>query len=157
MRKEILSFTDEKPNGRLIHDLEEAAMHVNGFAPGQDSFFVFVMRRDMIRELEALADEDGASLNGQLLVCAFSDPLVKTARQKALFSLHAMCAEAERQGWASAPAAFAVKVFQNPSFHELSAACGVPQNCMCAGAVIIGREKDSSEYQAQYNVFSYIQ
>ena len=58
MRKEILSFTDQKPDGRLIHDLEEAAVHISGFAPGQDSFFVFIMRPDMIRELELLADEE---------------------------------------------------------------------------------------------------
>lgn len=157
MIKEIHSFTDEKPDGRLIHDLEEAAVHVNGFAPEQDSFFVFVMRRDMITELEALADEEGASRNGQLLVCAFSDPSSKTSRQRALFSLHAMCEEAERQGWAYAPAVFAVKVFLNPSFAGLVSACGVPSGYMCAGAAVIGREEKSSGQEARYNVFSYIQ
>ena len=49
MRKEILSFTGDRPDGRLIHILEEAAVHTDGFTAEQDSFFVFVMRPDMIK------------------------------------------------------------------------------------------------------------
>ncbi len=157
MRKEILSFTDEKPDGRLIHDLEEAAVHVNGFAPEQDSFFVFVMRRDMITELELLADAEGASRNAQLLVCAFADPAVPAAKACSLFSLQAMASEAERQGYAVLYTTFAVRVFQNPSFRDLSSACGVPAGYGCTGAIALGRPQELAEHEERYNLFSYIQ
>ncbi|MBR3363988.1 MAG: hypothetical protein IKG53_03850 [Solobacterium sp.] len=157
MRKEILSFTDQKPDGRLIHDLEEAAVHISGFAPGQDSFFVFIMRPDMIRELELLADEEGAGRNAPLLVVAFADPRKPAARAESLFSLHAMAAEAERQNMSSQYAPFAVRVFQDPSFRELSSACGVPSGYGCTGAILLGEENESVQHEAHYNVFSYIQ
>ena len=157
MRKEILSFTDQKPDGRLIHDLEEAAVHISGFAPGQDSFFVFIMRPDTIRELELLADEEGAGRNAPLLVVAFADPRKPAARAESLFSLHAMAAEAERQNMSSQYAPFAVRVFQDPSFRELSSACGVPYGYGCTGAILLGEENESVQHEAHYNVFSYIQ
>ena len=157
MRKEILSYKDVKPDGRLIHDLEEAAVHTGGFASGQDSFFVFVMRPDMIRELELLADEEGAGRNAPLLIVAFADPRIPTARAGSLFSLHAMAAEAERQNYLPQYAQFAVRVFQDPGFGELAGACGVPAGYGCTGAILIGREDKSTEHEAHYNVFSYIQ
>lgn len=157
MRKEILSFTDQKPDGRLIHDLEEAAVHISGFTPGQDSFFVFIMRPDMIRELEMLADEKGAGRNAPLLVVAFASLRSPSARVESLFSLHAMAAEAERQNLAAQYAPFALRVFQDPSFSELSSACGVPSGYGCTGALLLGEEKESSQHEAHYNVFSYIQ
>ena len=157
MRKEILSFTDQKPDGRLIHDLEEAAVHISGFTPGQDSFFVFIMRPDMIRELELLADEKGAGRNAPLLVVAFARLSSPSARAESLFSLHAMAAEAERQNYQPQYAQFAVRVFQDPGFGELAGACGVPAGYGCTGAILIGREDKSTEHEAHYNVFSYIQ
>lgn len=157
MRKEILSFTDELPETGLIRDLEEAAVHLNGFQKQQDSFFVFVMRPDMIRELEHLAEEEGASGGATLLVCAFSDMTVKNAAAEAMFALHAMAAAAEKRSWAVKYASFAAKVFRDPSFCELPAVCGVPSGYGCVGAIAVGREKESCDHEARYNVFSYIQ
>ena len=157
MRKEILLYKDVKPDGRLIHDLEEAAVHIGGFASGQDSFFVFVMRPDMIRELELLADEEGAGKNAPLLVLAFADPRSPSARTESLFSLHAMAAEAEKHDMAAQYAQFAVRVFQDPAFSELGSACGVPSGYGCTGAILLGTEDESIQHEAHYNVFSYIQ
>ena len=157
MRKEILSFTGDRPDGRLIHILEEAAVHTDGFTAEQDSFFVFVMRPDMIKELEALSDEEGASRNAQMAVIAFSDPAKRTARSEALFSLHAMAMAAEKEGYAYQFMPFAVKVFQDPAYDELAHACGVPDGYGCAGALAIGISKEEREYEPRYSVFSYIQ
>ena len=135
----------------------EKAAGMNGVAEELPSFFVFIRRRDIIEQLEYLADTPDASKSAPLLVCAFfrlDDP---ASSQQTLLVLSQMMRIAEEQGLCAQYVTFMRNVFNNNRYNKLTAACGVPEGYACAGGFAAGIKSETAEHETQHALFSYIQ
>ncbi len=140
----------------MLAELEEA-VNMNGLREDLPSFFAFIRRRDIIGQMEMLADQPGASGGAPLLICGFFRLDDAASSQLTLLAMGNMMRTLEEQGLSAQYVTFARDVFNNSRYNKLTAACGVPEGFSCIGALAAGRAAVKSEYADKHTIFSYIQ
>lgn len=157
-RRSIRRFTAEPVSHEDLSALMDAIMLSPSAMNEQPWFFVFIERKDIIREIEALHEPAGDCHGAPVLLIGYAKDKGMEPDTAAVLALSSAMYACVERGLGSCWIEAVKEVMNCPAYAALNTALGVPEGFHCAGALAIGHpdEAPSIPSDRHSDIFSII-
>ena len=157
-RRSIRRFLPEQIQPEQLKAIEEAAVLSASAMNEQAWFFAVIQREDIIEQLEELADSEGAFYGAMTVIVLFGKEDAIAPETDTILAAADMMHAAVAVNLGTCFIYLAKKLFNDPRYSQLKAACGVPEGYTCYGSLAVGipDQEIPKPSKRRYDVFSYI-
>ena len=157
-RRSIRHFKPEPIQPEQLKAMEDAAVLAASAMNEQAWFFAVIQREDVIEQLEELADSEGAFYGAKTVIVLFGQDDAISPETDTILAASNMMNAAVAVNLGTCFIYLAKKLFNDPRYSQLKAACGVPEGYTCYGSLAVGipDQEIPKPSKRRYDVFSYI-
>lgn len=144
-RRSVRKFDDTPLTEEQLYHIQKAARLAPSAMNEQPWFFAIIEKRNIISQIEQLAEPQGCCYGAPALIVCFARrdaiaPSVDTA-----LAMANMIYACEAMDLSSCIIWFVRKVFNNPAYSRLSEVLGVPKGYACIGALAVGSSSEEKK------------